>query len=241
MSARYAVYYAPAATDALHQSVTPLLGYDALIGKNVPQITPPDVDVALWKVLTRVPAHYGLHATLKAPFELRHPGMENALLRAVEEVASRFLPFDAPSLSLAYLGKEEKGFYALVPGGRCLLLSFLERACVMDLDAFRAPLRTEDVARRGNLTFRERSNLYMWGYHRVLDAFRFHITLTDAIPDAGRRARVGESLRAALEGVLGAPLRIDALTLFRQENRNRPFAEVARFPFANIASSQETA
>ena len=144
MSARYAVYYAPASTDALHQSVTPLLGYDALIGKNVPQITPPDVDAALWKVLTRVPAHYGLHATLKAPFELRHPGMENALLRAVE-VASRFLPFDAPSLSLAYLGKEERVLRTR-GRGRCLLLSFLERACVMDLDAFRAPLRTEDVA-----------------------------------------------------------------------------------------------
>ena len=241
MPARYAVYYAPAATDALHRVATPLLGRDALTGENVPQLAPPDVDTTFWKALTRVPAHYGLLATPKAPFELRHPGMENQLLLAVGEVASHFLPFDLPSLSLAYLGKEEKGFYALVAGERRSLISFLERACVMDLDAFRAPLRTEDVARRGDLTFRERSNLYMWGYHRVLDEFRFHVTLTDAIPDAGRRALVGESLRAALGEMLGAPLRIDALTLFRQENRNRPFTAVARFPFANVTSSQETA
>lgn len=185
MPARYAVYYAPSAGDALHQAVTPLLGRDALGGLNVPQATPPGVDPVFWKAVTRVPAHYGLHATLKAPFELRHSGMDSQLLRSTGEVASRFLPFVIPSLSLAYLGKEEKGFYALVPSTKCSLLSFLERACVMDLDAFRAPLKTEDVARRGHLSLEERSNLYMWGYHRVLDSFQFHITLTDGIADAG--------------------------------------------------------
>ena len=112
MPARYAVYYAPSAGDALHQAVTPLLGRDALGGLNVPQATPPGVDPVFWKAVTRVPAHYGLHATLKAPFELRHSGMESQLLRSTGEVASRFLPFAIPSLSLAYLGKEEKGFYA---------------------------------------------------------------------------------------------------------------------------------
>ena len=168
MPARYAVYYAPSAGDALHQAVTPLLGRDALGGLNVPQATPPGVDPVFWKAVTRVPAHYGLHATLKAPFELRHSGMDSQLLRSTGEVASRFLPFAIPSLSLAYLGKEEKGFYALVPSTKCSLLSFLERACVMDLDAFRAPLKTEDVARRGHLSLEERSNLYMWGYHLSL-------------------------------------------------------------------------
>ena len=241
MPARYAVYYAPSAGDALHQAVTPLLGRDALGGLNVPQATPPGVDPVFWKAVTRVPAHYGLHATLKAPFELRHSGMDSQLLRSTGEVASRFLPFVIPSLSLAYLGKEEKGFYALVPSTKCSLLSFLERACVMDLDAFRAPLKTEDVARRGHLSLEERSNLYMWGYHRVLDSFQFHITLTDGIADAGLRALVGAGLRKALEGVLDAPLRIDALTLFKQENRNRPFSAVARLPFANVQTAQETA
>lgn len=111
MPARYAVYYAPSAGDALHQAMTPLLGRDALGGLNVPQATPPGVDPVFWKAVTRVPAHYGLHATLKAPFELRHSGMDSQLLRSTGEVASRFLPFAIPSLSLAYLGKEEKGFY----------------------------------------------------------------------------------------------------------------------------------
>ena len=82
MPARYAVYYAPSAGDALHQAVTPLLGRDALGGLNVPQATPPGVDPVFWKAVTRVPAHYGLHATLKAPFELRHSGMDSQLLRS---------------------------------------------------------------------------------------------------------------------------------------------------------------
>ena len=57
MPARYAVYYAPSAGDALHQAVTPLLGRDALGGLNVPQATPPGVDPVFWKAVTRVPAH----------------------------------------------------------------------------------------------------------------------------------------------------------------------------------------
>ena len=106
------------------------------------------------------------------------------------------------------------------------------------------------MARRGHLSLEERSNLYMWGYHRVLDSFQFHITLTDGIADAGLRAPTGQEqvmivlgagLRKALEGVLDAPLRIDALTLFKQENRNRPFSAVARLPFANVQTAQETA
>ncbi|MFR5647260.1 MAG: hypothetical protein ACLUDQ_12835 [Bilophila wadsworthia] len=56
MPARYAVYYAPSAGDALHQAVTPLLGRDALGGLNVPQATPPGVDPVFWKAVTRVPA-----------------------------------------------------------------------------------------------------------------------------------------------------------------------------------------
>ena len=92
MPARYAVYYAPSAGDALHQAVTPLLGRDALGGLNVPQATPPGVDPVFWKAVTRVPAHYGLHATLKAPFELRHSGMDSQLLRSTIK-----LPWPTPN------------------------------------------------------------------------------------------------------------------------------------------------
>ena len=137
MPARYAVYYAPSVADALYQGV-PLAGVTAL-GPECAAGDASGCGSRFWKAVTRVPAHYGLHATLKAPFELRHPGMDSQLLRSTGEVAARFLPFEIPSLSLAYLGKEEKGFYALVPSTKCSLLSFLERACVMDLDAFRAP------------------------------------------------------------------------------------------------------
>ena len=57
MPARYAVYYAPSAGDALHQAVTPLLGRDALGGLNVPQATPLGGDPVFWKADTSDPAH----------------------------------------------------------------------------------------------------------------------------------------------------------------------------------------
>lgn len=68
MPARYAVYYAPSVADALYQVVTPLLGRDALGGLNVPQATPPCVDPVFWRAVTRVPAHYGLHADAQGAF-----------------------------------------------------------------------------------------------------------------------------------------------------------------------------
>ncbi|MFQ8736890.1 MAG: hypothetical protein ACLSAH_13505 [Bilophila wadsworthia] len=123
MPARYAVYYAPSAGDALHQAVTPLLGRDALGGLNVPQATPPGVDPVFWKAVTRVPAHYGLHATLKAPFELRHSGMDSQLLRSTGEVASRFLPF-AIVLSSPIWARRKKAFMRSFPRRNALCCPF---------------------------------------------------------------------------------------------------------------------
>ena len=75
MPARYAVYYAPSAGDALHQAMTPLLGRDALGGLNVPQATPPGVDPVFWKAVTRVPAHYAQGAFRTPPFGNGQPAV----------------------------------------------------------------------------------------------------------------------------------------------------------------------
>jgi hypothetical protein len=56
---------------------------------------------------------------------------------------------------------------------------------VQGFDDFRAPATDAELARRApaSLTPRQRELLKTWGYPYVLDEFRFHLTLTDRIPD----------------------------------------------------------
>ena len=70
MTARYAIYYAPAAEDELYRAASAWLGRD--VYTDTPLVRPAiagmeslDLDA-----LTSDPRHYGWHATLKAPFEL---------------------------------------------------------------------------------------------------------------------------------------------------------------------------
>ena len=107
---RHAVYFAPHACSLLHRLVAPLLGRDALAGRDIPQAAPPGLAQAAWAELARQPAHYGLHATLKAPFELK-PGLGVAdLSRALAELAEDLGAVSLLGLRLARLGGPGRGF-----------------------------------------------------------------------------------------------------------------------------------
>ena len=83
-----------------------------------------------------------------------------------------------------------------MPRERVPALDRLAADCVTRLDRFRAPLTAADRARRrASLTSdRLRENLEAWGYPYVFDDFRFHMTLTGALP---------EERRLELENLLG--------------------------------------
>lgn len=263
MAVRYAVYFAPNPLDTgstsaeLHKVMVSLLGRDALTGEAVPLCVPQGFTEEEWRGVVKTPAHYGLHATLKAPFELVRAGIRATLMRYVAEIASHFVPFSLPKMQLAWIpdhsavksvgnreivdGEIERGFFALVPEKPSSLLPFLERACVMDLDTFRAPLSSEDIARRHLNTERERNYLAMWGYHRVLEDFCFHITLTGSIANMALRDRVQDVLEKALVNVIERPLTFDSIVLFRQQRRTLPFVAVQRFQFSTIQQEKEHA
>ena len=89
---RCAFYWVPAPGSEEHRLLTPLLGRDILTGETVPQIVPEGLDPASWAAMTETAAHYGVHATLKAPFETK-PGVTDDDLRdAGRRIAGRF-PF----------------------------------------------------------------------------------------------------------------------------------------------------
>src|SRR4249920_295409 len=98
MTARYAVYFAPAESTTLWQAACRWLGRDACSGARLPQ-----PEVVGWSAeqilqLTASPRMYGFHATLKPPFHLAAGRTATELVRAVQELATRLQAFKLPQL-----------------------------------------------------------------------------------------------------------------------------------------------
>ena len=224
---RYAIYFMPEAKSALWEAGSSILGYDASAGGDRPFPDHPALaghPLADW---TAAPRRYGFHATLKAPFVLREGATEAALLAAAREFAARQMAFTLPSLEVAALGR----FVALVPAARSEPLQALADASVVDFDPFRAPMTAADRARRLAHPLGERleAQLDRWGYPYVFDDFTFHMTLSGPLPDAARAA-----FQAALQNIharIAAPLRIDAVAVFRQADRDARFTVLERCAF----------
>jgi len=111
-------------------------------------------------------------------------------------------------------------------------LQALAAACVMDFDDFRAPAAAAELAKRraAGLTAQQEALLARWGYPYVMEAFRFHMTLTGSLAEDARQAAEAQAL-ARLGGVLAAPMVLDALTLSLQTGPGRPFIAWRRLPF----------
>jgi putative phosphonate metabolism protein len=228
---RYAVYFAPPADSPLARFGAAWLGRDADTGARPVPPSVPGVDPDFAERITAEPRRYGFHATLKPPFALAAGRTEAELLAALRAFAAARQPFAAPLLRLAAIGR----FLALVPDGPAPMLHALADDCVRAFDAFRAPPSEEELARRrrARLTPQHEENLRRWGYPYVFESFRFHMTLTGSIADDRLRETVTVGLRPLVEPFSRAPLAVDAVTLFVEEDGDepRPFRIAARFPF----------
>jgi len=111
-----------------------------------------------------------------------------------------------------------------VPGAKAPGLHTLADEAVERFDGFRAPLTGAELARRNpaSLTPRQRKLLETWGYPYVFDEFRFHLTLTDRIPD-GQHRRVERALSDWFAVLLGSTVSVEALALFREDEPGTPF------------------
>jgi len=224
---RYAVYYAPEEDSALWTRGSAWLGRDAASGAAVAQPVLPGLPLP---ELTDSPRRYGLHATVKAPFHLAEGRTEAELLAAVADFAAAEAAFDLPPLTVGGLGR----FLALVPGAPCPPLAAMAERCVRGLDAFRAPPSGQELARRrpDALPPREHAYLLDWGYPYVLDAYRFHITLSDSIDDATMRGNLLAAARDWFARACGRPVPVRGLCVFVQDRPKGPFLLKERFRFS---------
>ncbi len=234
-SARYALYYAPRETTHWWCTWSAWLGRCAHRDRALAGGRPAHVDGATFDRLTTEPRRYGFHATLKPPFALSPLASVAALEIALGRWCAMRRSVRLPALEPRRL--EPGGFLALVPAESCARLRTLADDCVRDFDAFRAPLTDAERARRlaQPLSPAERMLLERWGYPWVMEAFRFHMTLTGA-PRAGDE-RAMHALEAAAREILECtgrvPPPIDAIVLFEQPERGAPFRIRRRFPLAS--------
>lgn len=225
MTARYAVYFAPAQGSPWWEFGARWLGRDEW--RNAPLASPKlaQFEAAEWSDLTATPRRYGFHATLKAPFHLSEGHTAEDLMARLQALAATLKPLALGPLQAVTLGD----FVALVPAVAPAELTALAAACVSELDAMRAPLSPADLARRRapHLDAREQELLHLYGYPHVLERFRLHFTLSGPVdqPTAQRVLQAVAEPLARLNAT--APLWLDRLCLFVEPAAGQPFTRLA--------------
>ncbi len=237
---RYALYLAPLPDSDLWRFGCDVIGRDARTGRSVDGFALEDYPRDTWRSMTGDPRRYGFHATLKAPFPLRLDLEVADLFDRVAEFARKFSPFAAGKLSVGVIAAGDgRGFVALKPEGALKQLRSFEASIVRSLDQLRG--RSAEAGRErpaSGLTPRQAYYLDAWGYPYVLDEFHPHFTLTNAIVDADRVARLLE-----WEFKLRVPSRalwVDALTLFGESEPGGEFKILRRFPLGRPSRARRS-
>lgn len=227
MTARYALYYAPAADDPLMVVASAWLGRDPFSGEARTRPIVAGLDGIDLEALTEDPRHYGFHATLKAPFELAAGETEASLTAALAAYCRTRQPFDV-ALEIRTLGP----FLAFLLAEPSAGMQTLHEDSVRLFEGFRAPLSDFDFKRRlrPGMTARQEAHLKEFGYPGIFADFRFHMTLTGAIKDEVVRTRVMTALKDRLATHEG-PHTVAGLAVFKQTDRESDFTVLARNPF----------
>ena len=232
MTERYAIYYAPERETPLWRFGTSWLGRDPETGEGL--VARFGLSEELHARVVDTPAHYGFHGTLKPPFRLAADTGVSDLRDALKAFVATRQAFVLPQLHLGELG----GFLALLPEGNSTALAGLAADCVTALDRFRAPLTDAEIARRNpdRLEPGQRANLERWGYPYVLDAFRFHMTLTGRLaPD--ELSRIRPVLDRASAELVREPVQVSSVALFHEPGPSEPFRLAGRYRFGGPASN----
>ncbi|MEO5807532.1 DUF1045 domain-containing protein [Devosia sp.] len=225
MAERFAIYYAPAPTDALWERAAIWLGRDPADGD---RFDGPVAGIERDRLLnlTQSASRYGFHATLKAPMALEPGMLLDDLTAALTGFAATHAPVDLGRLELNSID----GFLALTPTGSAEAIQDFASHVVEDFDPFRAQMSLKDrAARMGRgLTPRQEELLDAYGYPYVFEEFQFHMTLSDRLAETDHT-----ELRTAAQTwfgpVLDAPVLLDRLSLFTEAENGRPFRRTADF------------
>lgn len=211
---RYALYLTTPPDAPLTRAAEAWLGRSAYTGATSDPAAPT-------AAAAHVPARYGFHATLRAPFRLAE-GVSEADLRAAFDAHAAACTPEIARLTVGRLG----AFLALLAADNAPLAQTAE-ATLRAFEPLRAPQTAEERARRNpdRLDERGRALLDQWGYPHVMERFTFHMTLSGPLDPAAADA-VAAAARAHFDPLLEAPQTL-VHALFRQEAADRPFTIIA--------------
>ena len=222
---RYAIYFTPEEKTPLYAMGSEWLGRDASSGLAARPGLPDAIGLDQWREATASPRRYGFHATLKPPFPLAPGRCADELRASLRAFARGRKPHLSPPLTVGAIG----GFLALIPSGPYPELCQLAADCVRHFEDFRAPAAAEDLARRRHpkLSPRELEHLSRWGYPYVLDAWKFHMTLTGPLEEEPRR-RFHQHLGRLFAPPCETPLPVASICLFAEREPNSEFFLIER-------------
>lgn len=230
-TARFAIYFAPDPKSALWQTASRWLGRDAADGE-VEVNVPDGFNADEFAAATASARRYGFHATLVAPMRLASGVAPRDLSAAAEEFAARHNPFTIGRAEIRNLA----GFLAVMPVAQSDSLTRFAGACVTHFRPLLAPMSVTEREKRlkGGLTARQTELLDEFGYPYVMEEFRFHMTLTDRLPEA-ERTRYLEAATARFAEALAEPVTIDRIAIFKESEPGAPFLRIADFPLTGRA------
>ncbi len=229
---RYGLYFAPAPDSPWWEAGCHWLGRDPARAIRCPQPALAGVSPSMLEKLTADARRYGFHATLKAPFRLAGGFSESHLALMAQSFADVQHPIPLERVQVCL----SDDYLTLRPAAPLSALGALAMRCVSYFDTLRAAAAPAELAHRRcvGLSARQEALLQRWGYPYVEEEFRFHMTLSDSL--AAAHENVVHALRKAAEArfaqvLEAAPLVIDALTVFREDEPGAPFSVWQRFPF----------
>lgn len=232
MPQRFAIYYAPAATDPLWLKAVEWHGRDPLSG----QVFDTPVSGAMREALFErsVSARrYGFHATIKAPMTLAEGRTRAELEAALAGFAAEHEPVAIGTLKLVLLG----GFLALVPTEQSAELTAFAAKVVEGFEAFRAPTSPAERERRlkgSHYSERQIELIDTLGYPYVLEQFQLHMTLTDRLPEVEREA-YSRAAAAHFGALATQETMLDRLVLFYEPEAGAPFVRLGDFELSGKA------
>lgn len=201
------------------------LGWDIATGQSVAHPAMTGIPLPI-SIITAGARKYGFHATIMAPFRLAQGTTLADVEQALETLSKQMISVPIGPVTIAALGR----FLAVVPAEQPKALTALAAVVVDQMDGFRAPLSTDDIARKDkpHLTDRQRANLHRFGHPYVQDDYRFHMTLTDKLSKPHLNAVETVLNARALEN-FPKTLILDALSLVG-EDADGQFHLIRRYP-----------
>ena len=214
---RYAVYWVPKRPDPLARFGYAWTGWCAEQGEHGPRDDFAGNGLNI-RAITRELCGHGIHGVVRSAFRLRSGRSRFSLERALDEIMEDCVAFQLPRLELAVSHRR----VALVPTqGSTALDSFLDR-----IGTALAPLAGSGASTP--LKVVNGVNGHAVAGPSGHGAHRFHVPLTDALPEE-RALEVAGMLKPLVEPILAHPRMIKDIALMGDPGGGRPLRVLQRY------------